>query len=81
MSNKTNLPSMDGFTPKEKRIAMLLIHGKSRREAAEILGVSENTVKTHTQKIFRKSKVRSQREFMAMYLCCPDDADDEGIDH
>ena len=68
MSNRAEQISMDGFTPKEKRVAMLLIYGKSRSEIAEILNISGNTVKTHAQHIFKKAGVKNQKEFMSLYL-------------
>ena len=43
---------LHAFTPKERRVARYLLFGKSRREIAAALGVSENTVKTHAQNIF-----------------------------
>ena len=67
MTNGKNGFSMSGFTPREKRVAMLLSYGKSRSEIAKDLGISENTVKTHAQSIFRKSRVNSQKEFMALF--------------
>ena len=57
-----------GLTPKEKRVAMLLLYGKSRNEIAVTLGISENTVKTHTQHIYKKTGVKNQKLFMSKYL-------------
>ena len=68
MSNRTEQMAMEGFTPKEKRVAALLFYGKSRSEIAAILNVSENTVKTHVQNIFKKADVKSQKAFMSKYL-------------
>ena len=59
---------MFGLTPKEKRVALLLIYGKTRREIASIMNISENTVKSHTQSIYRKAGVNSQKAFMSRYL-------------
>ena len=73
MSDKTEQKSMSGLTPKEKRVAMLLINGKSRNEIARVLGTSENTVKTHAQKIFKKTQVKSQKELMIKFLITPED--------
>ncbi|MCL2676111.1 MAG: helix-turn-helix transcriptional regulator, partial [Firmicutes bacterium] len=59
---------LDDFTPREKEVAELLLQGKSRREIAEILYVSEHTVKTHTQHVFEKCYVSSQKALIAKYL-------------
>jgi len=56
------------LTPKEKRVALLLIYGKTRKEIAGVMGISENTVKTHSQSIFRKSGIKNQKALMAKYL-------------
>ena len=58
----------EGLTKTEKRVAIYMIHGKSRLETAAALGLSDNTIKTHVQNILRKTGVKSQKEFMAKYL-------------
>ena len=62
----------DGFmgklTHRQREVAMLLSHGKLRKEIAEILGISQNTVKTYAQIIFRKAGVNSQKKLMALYF-------------
>ena len=65
--------AMDGLTPKQKRVALLLIYGKTRRDIAETLGISENTVKTHTQRVFKKLGVKSQKALMSKHLIKADD--------
>ncbi|MCL2675574.1 MAG: helix-turn-helix transcriptional regulator [Firmicutes bacterium] len=66
--------TMSGLTPKEKRIAMLLLYGKARKRIAGIIGIAESTVKSHTENIFKKIGVKTQKEFMSKYLmkddCC-----------
>ena len=56
------------FTPREKEVADLLLSGKSRAEIAQILFISEHTVKSHTQNVFEKTEVNNQRAFIAKYL-------------
>ena len=56
------------FTRGEERIAVRLLCGESRPEIAKDLRISENTVKTHSHRIFVKSKVGTQKEFMVKYL-------------
>ena len=73
MSKKMEKLSMDGFTPKEKRVALLLLYGKSRNQIAATMGVSENTVKTHTRHIFKKAGVPNQKALMSKYLITDED--------
>jgi ATP/maltotriose-dependent transcriptional regulator MalT len=51
-----------GITPRELQILELIAAGMSNREIAEKLFVSENTVKTHSSRIFDKldAKRRTQ---------------------
>ncbi|HET8798061.1 MAG TPA: response regulator transcription factor [Thermoanaerobaculia bacterium] len=43
-----------GLTPREHEILILIAQGLSNREIAETLFVSENTVKTHSSRVFEK---------------------------
>ncbi|HWY43069.1 MAG TPA: response regulator transcription factor [Candidatus Sulfotelmatobacter sp.] len=51
-----------GITPRELEILELITQGMSNREIAEKLFVSENTVKTHSSRVFNKlgAKRRTQ---------------------
>lgn len=51
-----------GITPREREILELIANGMSNREIAEKLFVSENTVKTHSSRLFEKlgAKRRTQ---------------------
>jgi two-component system, NarL family, response regulator LiaR len=59
-----------GITPRELEILELIAHGLSNREIAEKLFVSENTVKTHSSRVFDKlgAKRRTQAVQMAKEL-------------
>jgi len=59
---------MGMFTASEKRVAELLLLGKSRREIADILGIAENTARNHTANILSKAEVNSQKAFIAKYI-------------
>ena len=59
---------MEKLTRMEKRLAVYLLNGESRGEIARALRLSENTVKSHTRNIYRKTEVKNQKMFMAKYL-------------
>lgn len=52
------------LTPREKEFIDLIYSGKSNKEIAEILFLSESTVKTHIYNIFRKMDVKSRVELI-----------------
>ena len=54
--NTTKLKEL-GITPREHEILGLIAEGLSNREIAERLFVSENTVKTHSSRLFDKMGV------------------------
>ena len=45
-----------GLTRSELRVLLAMVPGLSVKEAAEVLGVGENTAKTHLQHIHSKTK-------------------------
>lgn len=51
-----------GITPRELEILNLIAAGLSNREIAEKLFVSENTVKTHSSRLFGKLNARRRTE-------------------
>ena len=51
-----------GITPRELEILEAIAAGLSNREMAERLFVSENTVKTHTSRLFDKLAVRRRTQ-------------------
>lgn len=51
-----------GLTKREREILMLMYRGRSNREIAELLFLSESTVKTHVYNIFRKMGIRNRVE-------------------
>jgi DNA-binding CsgD family transcriptional regulator len=57
-----------GLTPQELRVARLVKTGTSRRDIADRLSVSEATVRTHLQHIYRKLDIHSARELMVSNL-------------
>ena len=59
-----NAPSVErlGVTPRELEILQLIAAGLSNREIAERLNVSENTVKTHSSRLFSKLDARRRTQ-------------------
>jgi DNA-binding CsgD family transcriptional regulator len=55
-----------GITPRELEILELIAQGMSNREIAEKLFVSENTVKTHSSRVF--AKLGAKRRTQAVQL-------------
>jgi DNA-binding NarL/FixJ family response regulator len=50
------------LTPRQQEVLELLVQGKSNREIAQALGLSENTVKVHLVVVFRVLSVSSRTE-------------------
>jgi DNA-binding CsgD family transcriptional regulator/tetratricopeptide (TPR) repeat protein len=61
-------PLAGGLTPTEHRVADLIAQGRSNREVARVMFVTENTVQTHARHIFQKLGVRSRTELAARFL-------------
>ena len=51
-----------GITPRELEILQLIADGLSNREIAERLFVSENTVKTHSSRLFEKLNAKRRTQ-------------------
>jgi DNA-binding CsgD family transcriptional regulator len=60
------LRSSFGFTPAESVVAALLTKGLAYAEIAEKLGISYNTVHTHTNAIHRKAAVPTTGRLTAL---------------
>ena len=53
------------LTPREQEVMQLIIDGKTNREIADILVLTEGTVKQYVSSIYRKLKVRSRVQAIA----------------
>lgn len=61
------LRDRQALTEGQRRVAELLREGKSNREIADLLGLTEGTVKVHLSKVFRKLGVVSRAEAIAQF--------------
>ena len=60
------LPANTVLTAKEREVLEIVLSGKSRKEIAAILHVSENTVKTHLAHLYEKFNVTGREELLAL---------------
>lgn len=60
-----------GLTAAETRVAALLASGLGPTEAAGVLGLSVNTVKTHARQVFAKAEVRSAAALARLVASIP----------
>lgn len=58
-------PMPDSLTFREKEVLELILSGKSNREIAESLCISESTTKTHVYNIFLKYSVKSRAKLIS----------------
>jgi DNA-binding CsgD family transcriptional regulator len=60
-------PGPGGLTPAEQRVAALVAGGRTNREVAAALFLSERTVESHLSHVYGKLGVRSRTELAARY--------------
>ncbi len=63
-----NTKVLTPLTDRENQVLQLILTGKSNREIAEVLFISESTVKTHVGNIYSKYNVSSRGELFSMLL-------------
>ena len=66
-----HLGRMFGLTEAETRVAAMIGSGLTQPEIANLLGVSVNTVKTHTSRCFAKTDVRTQAAHARLIAAIP----------
>jgi DNA-binding CsgD family transcriptional regulator/PAS domain-containing protein len=57
-----------GLTGSELRVLLAMAPGLSVKEAAEVLGIGENTAKTHLQHIYDKTGTSKQTELLHLFM-------------
>jgi len=62
------IKTLDPLTVREQEVLELILSGKSNREIAGALFISESTVKTHVRNIFSKYDVGSRAELISTLL-------------
>ena len=62
------LRALYGLTPAECRVALLLGDGHAPRKIANMVGVTDNTVRSQIKSIFSKTGVRRQGELIRLLL-------------
>lgn len=55
------------LTPRQLEIVELLARGCTRRQIAALLSISPETVKTHTDKIYRKLEAENRIQVVVMF--------------
>lgn len=70
-TNEDLLPHLYGLTPAESALAGRLVSGEDLSGAADVLGVSMNTARTHLKRIFQKTGTRRQAELVRLLLQSP----------
>ncbi len=57
-----------GFSRREREIVLLVSQGCRNREIAGMLNISEQTVKTHISRIFRKTNINTRAQLVPLAL-------------
>jgi DNA-binding CsgD family transcriptional regulator len=60
-----------GLTPREEKLTLLIVEGHRLMDAAEILGISLNTARTHMKRIYTKTQTSHQSELVRVLLTGP----------
>jgi DNA-binding CsgD family transcriptional regulator len=58
------------LTDCERRVILAVASGRSIKETADVLGISDTTVKTHLSHIFNKTGTSRQMELLQMFASC-----------
>lgn len=56
------------LTDREREIALLVLNGHSSRSIADMIGVTQGTVKIHRKNLYRKLGISTQSELFATFL-------------
>jgi DNA-binding CsgD family transcriptional regulator len=70
-SDGDTLRHLYGLTPAEAELTVRLVTGGDMRCAAQMLGVSMNTARTHLKRVFEKTGAKRQAELVRLLLRSP----------
>ena len=59
-------PSANNLTPREMEVLQLIVHGKSNKEIATVLGLSANTVNVHRANIMQALEVHNTADLVVL---------------
>ena len=68
LGDAVQLRGVYGLTPAESRLALKLLAGRTLRAAANELGVSRETMRTHLRHLFEKTQTRRQADLIRALL-------------
>lgn len=60
------MSTIDELTPRQREVALYMAGGFTKRQTAEKLGVTENTVKHHINEMFSRFRVVSAANLIAV---------------
>ncbi len=67
-STKNRIKTLGALTCREEEVLDLILSGKTNREIAGLLKITENTVKSHVRNIFSKYDVKNRGELISLLL-------------
>ena len=59
----------DRLTPREREVFALVVSGRPNKQIADVLGISERTVKAHRAQVMHKMGVQSPAELGRLAEC------------
>ena len=59
------MPPESPLTPREREVVALVVQGRSNREIAEAMVISERTAENHVQRILTRLDLRSRAQLAA----------------
>ena len=68
LNRNGTMPANGSLSKKEQEIVLLVAEGQKNKEIAERLSISEQTVKAHISRIFKKSNVTSRSQLVPIAL-------------
>lgn len=63
-----DVPTRPDLTPRQLEILSLIARGRSNKEIATVLGISERTVKFHVASLFKKLSTYSRTEALVVAI-------------